>query len=112
MSNLLIPASFAISVVRHTDDEGQHHYNALIELNTDENAVLLATEIFSADLYDCCLEAVSSAIRFCGEYADDIYLFECDGTPINERAPFAVTDLVEALEDPDTFEIPSERILH
>ena len=113
MSNFLIPKSFAISVVRHIDEDGGTHYNALVELNTDEDAVLLATEIFSDELYDCCIEAVATGMRFSSDYGDEILLFACDGEPIlDTKVPFTVTDLVDALDDPDMVTGAGDRTLH
>ena len=113
MSNFLIPESFAVSVVRHTNEDGEYQYNALVELNTDEDAVLLATEIFSEDLHELCMEAVMVAMRFSSNYSDDILMFACDGTPIPDtKVPFTVSDILDAMDDPDFVTGAGDRTLH
>jgi hypothetical protein len=114
MTKLLIAESFAISIVRRRDDYEIYHYNAIIELGlNDEDGILLATEIFDRDLYDCCLAAARTALNFAGAYVNEIMMFECDGTPIRDtKVPYTVEELVDALDDPDMYEERGDVTLH
>jgi hypothetical protein len=101
ITSLKIPKSVGISVIRIKDDTDTIWlYNPVIEFHTKSQAgtdiTMMMTQIISDSAFDACTEAVEVAVRFSGNYIDDILLFDEGGHLADgEQLNFTVSDVID-----------------
>jgi hypothetical protein len=112
------PTVFGITVTRFKDEETDSWvYRPILELEVEasgDHLLLLALDIFDADLYDVCYDAVVAGSKFTPGFFDNIAMFDEAGEVVENGVPFTVSDIMADIETPliDPAELSKDRVLH